>query len=319
MKKLLYIILFCFPWIAQGQQQEVFSNFLMSDYFYNPAIAGSKKVDIAQINYHHQWAGFKKAPINIAANFSGSVNQKGVHGYGATFLNSSSGLMNSTGIYLNYAYHLKLNDSLKLGFGIQPGFVQYRLRLYDAVLADEGDPVLSGAVYNANALDINTGLHLYSRKFFAMISMQHAFTNVLKFTSFNPNLKYHFTGVFGYNFFLKKKPLTIQPSILLKYARPTPIQVSTMVNLKIKEKYDVGVFWKSNDMIGLTLGATFFERLTVNYSFEYGLGKFRKFNSGSHEIGLRFIVTKKTKSLEDQDEKLNKSILEEMNKKSKNK
>lgn len=319
MRKLVQIFVLFWVVNCSAQQQEVFSNFLMSDYFYNPAIAGSRNVDILQVNYHHQWVGFKNAPINVAANYSGSINQKGVHGYGATFLNSSSGLLNSTGIYLNYAYHLKLTDSLKLGFGIQPGFVQYRLKLYDAVVVDEGDPVLSGAVYNANALDINTGVHLYSRKFFVMLSMQHAFTNVLKFTSFNPNLKYHFTGVFGYNFQLKKKPLMIQPSILIKYVRPTPIQVATMINFKIKEKYDVGAFWRSNDMIGITIGATFFERLTVNYSYEYGLGKMRKFNSGSHEIGLRFAVTKKKQSLEDQDDKLNKSILEEMNKKSKNK
>lgn len=122
----------------QAQQQAVYSNFLMNDYYYNPAIAGSKNVHVANINYRNQWVGFEDAPVNMNANFYGSLNNKGKVGYGASIISEKSGLTNTTGIYLNYAQHFKLSKTVKLGFGIQPGFIQYRVRLYDAILADQG-------------------------------------------------------------------------------------------------------------------------------------------------------------------------------------
>jgi type IX secretion system PorP/SprF family membrane protein len=321
MKKYLLIIC-CFFLIgqAEAQQQGVFSNYLMGDYFFNPAIAGSKKVGILSLNYHHQWAGFKRAPINIAANYSGSVRGQGKHGYGATFVNTSSGLLNTTGFYLNYAYHVKLKDSLKMGFGIQPGYLMFRTKLYDATLADQGDEVLTGELYNANALDLNFGINLYSDKFFVMLSVEHLFTNWIKFTSYNQNLHYQFTGIGGYTFRFKKVPyFKLQPSVMIKYSKPTPVQVSAMLNFLFLDKYSLGLMWRDRDAFGVNVGVKLFNRLTLNYGYEFGISKFRSYNKGSHEVGLSFIVTKKKKNMEDQDEKLNKSILEEMNNKSKKK
>ena len=160
---IIFIVSLCT--FANAQQQGVYSNFLMNDYYYNPAIAGSKDVHMANLSYRNQWVGFEDAPVNMNANFYGSVRNKGKAGYGASIVSEKSGLVNNTGIYLNYAQHFKLSKKLKLGFGIQPGYIQYRVKLYDAVLADQGDEVLTGSVYAANAIDVNAGFHLYSNKF----------------------------------------------------------------------------------------------------------------------------------------------------------
>ena len=56
------------------------------------------------------------------------------------------------------------------------------------------------------------------------------------------------------------------------------------------------------------------ERFGIAYGYDYTISKLRNYNSGSHEVMLTFIITKNKPSLEEEDEDLNNSILEEMQK-----
>lgn len=299
---------------VNAQQQGVYSNFLMSDYYYNPAIAGSKNVHVANLNYRNQWVGFDEAPVNMSANFYGSYKNQGKTGYGATIISEKSGLTNATGIYLNYAQHFKLSKQVKLGFGIQPGYLQYRIRLYDAKIADQGDELLTGSVYSANALDVNVGFHLYSKKFFLMGSMQHLLGKQIQFTSYNSNLAFHYNAIGGYNFQFPKKNFELQPSIMIKYTSPVPVQWTGMLKGTLDNKYWLGLIYRSDDAIGISLGMNIKERMNIGYGYDYSISSIRKYNSGSHEIMLSFILTKKRPTLDEQDDKLNNSILEDMKK-----
>ncbi|MES2798528.1 MAG: type IX secretion system membrane protein PorP/SprF [Bacteroidota bacterium] len=317
MKKIVFLLIAALSsYYSAAQQQATYSNYLMNEYFYNPAIAGSKDVHIANLQYRNQWVGFDGAPSNFNANFYGSVKDKAKHGYGVSITNERAGLMNSTGVYVDYAYHFKLGQNVKLGLGVRPGYVQYRVRLYDAVVADQGDDVVTGSVYSANAFDVNTGFQLYSKKFFVMGSVQHLLTKAIKFTSFNSNLAFHYNFIAGYNISFKKSKLEIQPSVMVKYVKPIPVQYSAMLKTTFNKKYWFGLIYRSDDAVGVSLGMTIKERFNLAYGYDYSISPIRKYNAGSHEVGLSFILTKKKPSLEELDEKLNNSILDEMNKES---
>jgi len=310
---IIFIVSLCT--FANAQQQGVYSNFLMNDYYYNPAIAGSKDVHMANLSYRNQWVGFEDAPVNMNANFYGSVRNKGKAGYGASIVSEKSGLVNNTGIYLNYAQHFKLSKKLKLGFGIQPGYIQYRVKLYDAVLADQGDEVLTGSVYSANAIDVNAGFHLYSNKFFLMGSLQHLLTRQIQFTSYNSNLAFHYNAIVGYTFEFPKNKFDLQPSFMIKYTNPIPMQWTGMLKGTFNNKIWAGLIFRSDDALGLSLGIKLKERLNIGYGFDYSVSKIRKYNSGSHEVMLSFVITKKKPTLEEEDDKLNNSIMEDMKQK----
>lgn len=311
LKTLFFILLYQSSF---AQQQAVYSNFLLNDYYYNPAIAGSKDLHIANVSYRNQWVGFEDAPVNMSANFYGSVRNKGKAGYGASIISEKSGLTNTTGIYLNYAQHFKLSKTMKIGFGVQPGYIQYRVKLYDAILADQGDEVLTGSVYAANAIDVSTGFNLYSKKFFLMGAMQHLLTNQIQFTSYNSNLTFHYNAIAGYNFIFPKKKFELQPSVMVKYTKPVPTQWTGMLKGTFNEKFWIGLIYRSDDAVGASLGMNIKERFKIGYGFDYSISDIRKSNSGSHEILLSFILTKKRPTLDEEDEKLNNSILEEMKK-----
>jgi len=297
-----------------GQQRAVYSNFMLNDYYYNPAVAGSKLVHIANASFRKQWVGFEGSPTLIMANFYGSARNRGKVGYGVSIMSENTGITQNTGIYVNYAHHFKLGEKLKLGLGIKPGWMQYRVKLYDAKIADQGDDVLTGNVYSANAFDLSAGLNLYTENFFFMASAQHLLGKAIQFTTYNENLEFHYNAIVGYTFKFKKKNFELQPSVMVKYTKPVPLQYTAMLKGTFNKKYWVGLLYRSDDAVGISLGLTLKERFGIAYGYDYTISKLRNYNSGSHEVMLTFIITKNKPSLEEEDEDLNNSILEEMQK-----
>jgi len=318
-KKLSFVLLLVITSYGFSQQQGVYSSFLLNDNYYNPAIAGSKDVHIVSLGYRNQWTGFTGAPVNVNANFYGSVKNKAKHGYGILFINEKMGITNKAGIYLNYAYHIKLGKGVKLGLGVRPGFMQYGVKLYNAQLADQGDALLTGNVYSASAIDVSTGFNLYSPKFFVMGSINHLLGNSIQFTAYNSSLSYHYNFIAGYNFRFDKKKFALQPSVMFKYAHPAPVQWTGMLKGTYDNNYWIGLIYRSDDAIGISAGVTIKERFNVGYGYDYTLAGLRKQQTGSHEIMLSFVITKKRPSLDEEDDKLNKSVMDDLQKKNEEK
>ena len=315
MKFLLLIFGVTLACSSFAQQRAVYSNFLLNDYYYNPAIAGSKNVHIANISYRKQWVGFEGSPSLIMGNFYGSLKNKGKMGYGVSLVSERTGITQNTTVYLNYAHHFRLSDNIKLGLGVKPGYMQYRVRLYEAQLADEGDEVLTGNIYSASAIDMSAGFNLYSPKFFVMASVHHLLGKGIQFTSYNSNLTFHYNAIAGYNIKFKKKKFELQPSVMVRYTEPVPMQITGMLRAKFAGKFWVGLLYRTDDAAGISLGLTVKERFTVAYGYDYTISGLSKHQSGSHEVLLSFVITKKKPTLEEEDDKLNNSIMEEMKKK----
>lgn len=295
-----------------AQQRGILSNFMMNDYYYNPAIAGSKPVQTANLSYRNQYVGFDGAPSLIMGNYNGSIKNLGKIGFGASVVSETTGLTNMTGVYGTYAYHFKLSKKLKLGLGVQPGFMQYRVKLYDAQVADAGDEVLTGSVYSANALDLSSGFNLYSESFFVMASMHHMLGKGIQFTGYNDNLQFHYNMIAGYNIKFKKSKFELQPSAMIKYTKPVPFQFTGMLKGTFNDKYWIGFLYRQDDAAGAVLGAKIKERISISYGYDYTISGLRKYQSGSHEITLSFVIKKDVPTIEEEDEELNKSILEKM-------
>lgn len=304
--------------LAFGQQQTVYTNFLLNDYYYNPAIAGSRDATVS-LAYRNQWAGFDGAPVAVMGNMHGSLKNRGKHGYGVAVTSDKTGLTQKTGFYLNYAHHFKLWDNTKLGLGVQPGFMQYSVKLFDAQLADAGDQVLTGNILSVNAIDMNAGFNLYGPRFFLMGSLSHLLGESVRFTSYNSSLTYHYNLIAGYTVSFPSRKLDLQPSIMLKYARPVPMQWTVMAKLTYDKKYWAGLIFRSDDAVGISLGVTIKDKLNIGYGYDYSVIGLRKYQAGSHEIMLSYILKRKKSDLDSKDEELNKSIMEDMKKQVKEK
>lgn len=300
---------------SNAQQQFVFTNYLLNQYYYNPALPGSEAFHQASLGYRNQWAGFDGAPVTMQANFYGSYANQRKHGYGASMMSDRSGLIQNTNFYLSYAYHLNLTDSIRIGLGIKPGFLQYNVKLYDAQLADPVDQVLTGNILATNAIDVGTGLYVYSNKFYVSLSMRHLIGDAIGFTGFNYGLSKHYTAIAGYRYVTKKKKLKIEPSIMYQYVNPVPGQLSAMLKMTYNNKIWGGLTMRTQDAVGVVAGVTLWNRLNIGYSFDYSLGDVRTYNYGTHEFIISYITTKNKPTLDQEDEDLNNGIFEENKKK----
>ena len=294
-----------------GQQQSLFTNAFINPIYYAPAYVGSTNYHEVGFFHRSQWVGFKGAPSNFYFNFHGSYKNRAKHGYGFQLENERTGLLSKTGVYANYGYQMRLSDKLKLGFGIRPGFAQYRVRIYDGVIADEGDDVFSASVYSGNAFDVNAGFRLYSERFEFVGTFQHVISKALPLKSYNQNLQFHYTALVSYRLALKKG-WELKPALLFNYTQPVPPQLSVLLQATYQDKYFGGFSFRSSDAVGIFLGLNLFERLSITYGYDYSFSGIRKYSNGSHEVGIKFILTKNRPSLEQQDDELNNSILDEM-------
>jgi len=339
MKKTLFIFLLSL--IVQSsfaQQKSVYSNYLLNEYYYNPAIAGSKRFHIANAGVRNQWVGFEGAPTTMHINYYGSYKNRMKHGYGVSLVSDKTGLMQQTGVFVNYAYHLNLTKKIKVGLGIKPGYLLYDIKLYDAQLADVGDNLLTGNVLATTAFDLSSGLNVYSDKFFVRLSMHQMFGKAIKFTTYNSGLSKHFSAIAGYNYRAKSLPMdsiqkadsiivkprfvekiVLQPSFMVNYVNPIPVQVSLMLKATYNDKIWLGINYRTDDAIGGSVGVFIDSRFSIAYGYDYSYGEIKGYQGGSHEIMLSFITTNKKPSLDKRDEELNNSIFDDNKKRNKNK
>ncbi len=306
----LFVVLL---FVSFGQQQSIFTNVLANPLHYSPAYVGSTNYHEVSFFNRSQWVGFKDAPRNFYLNFHGSFKNRAKHGYGVQILSEQTGLLSRTGIYVNYGYQIKMSKKWKMGLGVRPGFVQYRIRLYDAVVADAGDPIFTGNTYSGNAFDVNAGFRLYSDKFEFSGGIDHLIGKDLNLSSYNQNLQFHYTLMTSYKFQFRKN-WELRPAVLFRYTKPVPSQLSILAQLSYKDKFFGGLNFRTNDAIGIFLGIRLKNRLSITYGYDYSYTKIRKYSAGSHEVGISFIITKNRPSLEEEDDKLNNSILEDLQK-----
>lgn len=307
MKKIQYIIVLffivaCFN--SKAQQLPLYTNYVLNNYAYNPAVAGSKPYAVVNLNYRNQWVGFKDAPKTYLVSLHSSIGKQKKVGVGVLINSDNTGLLGKTTGQLTFAYHLKLNNTYKLGFGISAGMVQYRIKLYDAKTADAGDELLTGNLLSNNVFDSNAGLYLYSDKLFFGISGYQYLSNKITWKDSKSTLAPHVYATLGYKIQASKK-LIIEPSALLKFNSPTPMQPEFSVRGIYKNLFWIGGSYRLNDAASGLIGIILKEKFTIAYAYDFSVSKIRKYNSGSHEISLTYQLIKKKKKLDADEQELN--------------
>lgn len=319
MKRILYIsicslIIICSANKSWAQQLGIFTNYMLNDYYYNPAVVGAKDITIANISYRDQWAGFNEAPTTYMGSVYGSYKNKRKIGLGGTVIGGKSGLLQRTGGYFTYAYHFDLtkDKKLRLGLGLSAGYIQYRMKLYDARVIDNGDDMLTGNVLTTSAFDANSGVYLYHEKFFVGLSGNQLLNYKLPFENSNSRLKPHVYLMGGYNFKFggeKEKKNEIQPSLLLRSSnKKTTLQTDISLKYTYNKMFWIGATYRTESAICALVGFNYKDRFNVAYAYDYALNKINQYSSGSHEFWLSYTLTKKKKDLEKEEEELDNGV-----------
>ncbi|HQQ94319.1 MAG TPA: type IX secretion system membrane protein PorP/SprF [Bacteroidia bacterium] len=303
-KYLQLLVVFCIgiSVASKAQQQNLFSNFLLNPYQYNAAYAGVVLGTQFNMAYRNQWVGFAGAPKEFMCSGWGNLNKHPEMALGGMIVNNRAGLIQRTSFQGSYSYHLKINTSYTLSFGLAFGGVQYNVKMYDAKPYDQDDNFMNANVLKAFAFDANSGFHLYSKKFFLGLSNQQMLNSSIHWANTSGRLTPHYYIYTGYNFKLDSAGAwVLQPSILSRISGPSPLQFDYSLKLIYKEllwcgatvrhrfeSVKAGGNYSEIPSASILFGCSWKKSLNFGYAYDFITSGLSNYSSGSHEVFLSY-------------------------------
>ena len=190
--------------VSQAQQRPLYSQYMLNRYVINPAYTGTLDHYEASTNFRYQWVGLVDAPRTYMLTVNGPSNSRS-YGLGGALYNDVTGPTSKSGIYLSYAYHLKINTEQRLSMGLSGGVMQYKVDGTKVTVFDYGDQVLTNQKLTTLVPDFGFGLMWHKeKKFYLGLSVPQFIQSPISFTENNTqslsNLTTHFFLNGGYTF-----------------------------------------------------------------------------------------------------------------------
>ncbi len=271
-----------------GQVESMYSSYRLNPQILSPTHVGSDSVsDITVIN-RQQWVGVDGAPVTYA--ISGDFKFKQQSGIGFNAMYDQAGPVKVTALSGDYAYHIKLNEAWRFSGGIRAGLSNLSLDFAGLSLVHDGDALFSGS--RSTGISFNTGWGLRINKgdgFFVSVSQPRLFKYDLGSGSYK-DVAYFYTMV-GTKLPISKQ-VVLYPSALFRAAKDVPLSWDANVYAQFHNRFDVGFNYRHQDSWGARLGLQATKKIYVGYVYEMPTSAMSKLSLQSHEIALRYSLTK---------------------------
>ncbi len=274
----LLCALCCFTAEVNAQQDPIYGLYINNPLVINPAYTGINNNLTAFTTYRSQWAGFDGSPTTFNAGGHISLRQNKI-GAGLMVVSDRIGENNNTQVNGTFAYKLPLSDGTTLSFGMQAGFINYKMDPSKLTLQDPTDPLF--APVNQMKPNIGAGVMVKGDKFMVGISMPRLINGSFDLGGQKINIyqqTFYFLG--SYLFFLSER-VVLKPSVLLKAASGSPLSTDVNVNFIIDRNYSAGLYTRSFNTYGITAQVNFLDKYRLTYALEIPT---------NHSVGAQFIT-----------------------------
>ncbi|WP_316928961.1 type IX secretion system membrane protein PorP/SprF [Aquimarina agarivorans] len=102
----------------------------------------------------------------------------------------------------------------------------------------------------------------------------------------------HLFVIGGWVFPMGKSNNLFKPAFLLKHVSGAPLILDVSANFLLFEKLRLGASWRWDDSVSGIIGFQVNRNLLFSYSYDYTTTELQRFNSGTHELTLRFELFK---------------------------
>jgi type IX secretion system PorP/SprF family membrane protein len=293
MKKIFLITLTALAFASNAQQVPLFSQYLNNDFLLNPAIAGTKSYMPVSVTARLQWVNLAGAPVSQIGSIHGAINKS--VGMGLSLTNFTAGPTRMTSAQLAYSYRVKLNDKMKISFGLAPMIIQHSIAKDKVILDDVNDNTFNKLNGKTTIADLDAGVYVYGQKWAASLSAPQVLGSRYRLGDdlFKERLKRHYMLFGSYDFACKDKYI-LTPSVLVKMMETGgPIQVDVNLKANYDNQFWAGVAYRAASSMSFNEAAVVFVGIQKNnfvfgYSFDYGFSSIRSYSMGSHEVFLTY-------------------------------
>jgi len=288
MKKIIIL----FVWVLVGasafaQQDAQYTQYMYNTININPAYAGSRGVFSVFGLHRTQWVGLDGAPVTNTVAINTPINGTNF-GMGLSFVNDRIGPTDENAISADISYTVKTSETFKLSFGIKATANMFNLDVNKLNPADQGDPRLMNLNNNFTP-NLGAGAYFHSDKMYLGLSVPNFFeTNRYDDNSVAVNKeRMNFYLIGGYVFDLSQS-IKFKPAFLMKAVNGAPLQADLSGNFLFNDKLTLGVAWRWDAAVSAMAGFQITDGLFVGYGYDMETTKLANYNSGSHEVFLRF-------------------------------
>ncbi|UNY98288.1 type IX secretion system membrane protein PorP/SprF [Zhouia spongiae] len=271
-----------------AQQQPQFTQYMYNTLTINPGYTASNGRLEASLLHRSQWVDLDGAPSTQTFNIQGALNEK--VGLGFVAVKDRIGPSDEIDLTGSFAYHLLLKRGLKIGLGINAGVDIFSVDWSKGSSYDPGDPTTNENI-NEVRPKIGAGAFLYSSNWYVGLSapnfIKSNFFDNEEEVAVDKSPHYYLMG--GYVFDLSDA-VRFKPTVLAKMVSGSPVSVDVSANFLIQQKFTAGASYRFNDAMSALVGFQLSENIFAGYAFDYSTTGIRKYNDGSHEIILRYIL-----------------------------
>lgn len=274
-----------------SQQKPVYTMQEITRIGLNPAYTGQEGVYDLIFLSRQQWVGFEGAPKSyyLAANAPLRSQKAGV---GFDFQRNTSGPVVQNGIFLSYAYTVRIAESTTLSFGLRGGFNSYQIIYSELLIIDPGDRLFEENVQNLILPNVGTGIHFVFKNYFVDFSIPLLLRN-----EFSPD-KDTRSGLQNkeerlYNIqtgaeFDIAEGLAIQPALALWLIGGAPPLLDLRISAILKETASIGLVYRLSGSFGGYVSYKVLDNFIIGYAYELPLAYNYQLTTGTHEVFLGF-------------------------------
>ncbi len=294
--KILIFALMLTCYTGYAQQDAQYTQYMYNTININPAYAGSRGVMSIFGLHRTQWVGLDGAPTTNAFSINTPINNSNL-GVGVSFVNDKIGPTSDNTISADLSYTIQTSEEFKLSFGIKASGNLFNLDVNRLNPADANDPNLQN-FNNEFSPNFGAGIYLHSDKMYFGLSVP----NFLQDSKYNDNEvavfqeRMNFYAIGGYVFDISPS-VKFKPAFLTKLVTGSPLQVDASANFLFFDKLMLGAAYRWDAAMSALAGFQVTDGLFIGYSYDRETTQLRNYNSGSHEVFLRFELFNKVSKL----------------------
>ncbi len=284
---LLFALLFTGA-VSYAQQDAQFTQYMYNTINVNPAYAGSRGALSIFALHRTQWVGLDGAPVTNAVSLNTPLNGNNL-GLGVSIINDKIGPTKENTISADLSYTVPTSETFKLSFGIKATANLFDLDTSELNPVDD-DPSLHG-FNNKFSPNIGAGIYYHSDKAYVGFSVP----NFIESNRYDDNEvaifkeKISYYLIAGYVFDLNNS-IKFKPAVLSKMVEGAPLQVDVSGNFMFNDKFVVGIAYRWSAAMSAMVGFQATQGLYIGYGYDLETTNLDNYNSGSHEIFLRYEI-----------------------------
>jgi type IX secretion system PorP/SprF family membrane protein len=292
--KILYLGILLLGFVSYSQQDSQYTQYMYNTIEVNPAYAGSRGVLSVFGLYRTQWVGLDGAPKTANVSVNTPIANSNL-GLGVSFVNDAIGPTVENTISADVSYSIPTSEKFKLSFGVKGTANLFNIDKDKLNPQTKEDLVYQNlSANNFFSPNVGAGVYFHSSKTYVGLSVP----NVLETKRYNDNAEtfykermnaYLIAGhVFDFTDNLKFKP-----AVMTKMVQGAPLQLDVSANFMFYEKLVLGLAWRWDAAVSAMAGFQVNKGLYIGYGYDRETTKLVNYNSGSHEIFLRYELFKK--------------------------